>query len=101
LECDGCKRLQAEVDRLVEELADERERADALYVGYPPQGPLPAPAPVPPTAATALAAAPLEAPAPLPPPLRYRLVDGLNGAFKRYFSPAHRIAKRAIEVARK
>jgi len=107
VDCEDCKRLQAEVGRLVEQLADARERANALYVAFPPQEPMPAP---PPAAAAAFApeqpapapapATPPEPVAPRPVPLRYRLVDSLNDSFKRYLGPLQRVAKKAIEGAR-
>jgi hypothetical protein len=85
--CERCKGLEArlrdlELERsdLLLALARERERANALFLAYPP------------TFQTA------SAPPPAPvtkPPLRHRLVDALNNSLKRQFPDVHRAAKDA------
>lgn len=85
-ECARCRVLEEQVFRLtmerqllVERLADERERANAVIVGLP----LPSAAPSP-------AAAPVE-----PKPLRYQLVDRINEAV--YRMPGYEMARRLAQ----
>jgi hypothetical protein len=85
--CARCKELEEQLfritmerDLLGERLAVEKERANALFVSYPPQAhERPAPPPPPP---------PVE-----PKPFRYQLADTLNElAFKL---PGYWLARRA------
>jgi hypothetical protein len=77
-ECAQCRKLEQDVARLERELAVERERANALYVAWPPQAPAP---PAPP--------APVEEAR----PLRYELVDSINHLVSRF--PGYQLARRA------
>ena len=85
--CERCQGLEARIRDLELErgdlllaLARERERANALFLAYPPTF----------QAATAQPAAPVTR-----PPLRHRLVDALNNSLKRQFPDVHRAAKDA------
>jgi hypothetical protein len=47
--CERCNELERQLETVTRELAAERERANALFVAYPPQvAPLPATPPGPP-----------------------------------------------------
>ena len=76
------KRVQAlefEREHLLAQVAQEKARADALFVSFPPLSPNAHP---PPPLSTEL-------------PLRYKLVDALNDTIKRKLPGAHRLVKRA------
>jgi hypothetical protein len=75
--CKRCGELERKIDQLTRELAEARERADALFIGYPPQAP----------------ERPVE-PAP-ERPVRYELVDSLNEVVSRL--PGYELARRAAE----
>jgi hypothetical protein len=91
--CPGCERLEERVqellvehESLVKALARERERANALFLAYPPQ-----------------VATPSHVPMSAPQndvPMRYRVVDSLNENFKRRLPGIHRFARRAISFVR-
>lgn len=70
--CAGCAQLRSEIARLLEdrdrlllELARERERSAALLLSWPPE------------------------PTDLGPPLRHRVVDAFNDRLKRHLPAAH------------
>lgn len=82
-----CKQLEARVRALELErsdlllaLARERERANALFLAYPP---------------TFQVASVQPAAQPTKLPLRHRVVDALNESLKRQFPEIHRAAKDA------
>jgi hypothetical protein len=82
-----CKQLEARVRALELErsdlllaLARERERANALFLAYPP---------------TFQVASVQPAAQPTKLPLRHRLIDALNEGLKRQFPEIHRAAKDA------
>jgi hypothetical protein len=90
-DCGKCKALEEQLFRLtmqrqllVEQLADERERANALFVSYPPQERIEAAVQLQP---------PPEAE---PKPLRYHVVDHLNDAVSRL--PGYELARRFARV---
>lgn len=85
--CERCKGLEARIRDLELErsdlllaLARERERANALFLAYPPSH-------------QAANVQPAAQPAKLP--LRHRLVDAMNDSIKRQFPEIHRAAKDA------
>jgi hypothetical protein len=83
--CAGCLQLRGEVARLLEdrdrlllELARERERSAALLLSWPPE------------------------PTDLGPPLRHRVVDALNERLKRHLPAAHvRLKGTALRLLRR
>lgn len=84
--CEGCKRLEARIQQLELErsdlllaLARERERANALFLAYPP--------------VNAHVAQAQGMPQTLP--MRYRVIDALNASLKNRFPDIHRAAKEA------
>lgn len=100
--CDNCRCLQSRVNRLLidrqrllEDLSAERERANALFVSYPPQAPataLPAQSPA------FHGAMPLEGGL----PLRYQVVDAVNSAVKKVLPGAHVVGRRlALSLRRR
>jgi hypothetical protein len=103
-DCLNCARLRDEIarlavdrQRLIELLASERERANALFVSYPPQGPGTVSWPPMP----ASAAPPGSDPAgQSDKPLRYKVADKLNDAVKNSLPTAHGLAKRALAALR-
>jgi hypothetical protein len=87
--CANCQALQEQIYRLtmerqllVEQLADERERANALFVNYPPP---PRVEVAPPTATDGGAK-----------PLRYQVIDQINEAVCRL--PGYELARRFARV---
>ena len=95
-ECERCGAMEARIQDLEQErsdlllaLARERERANALFLAYPP-------ATLAPSGAPAHAAGPTG-----PLPLRYRLVDKLNDTVKRGLPVVHIAAKPAGPLLRK
>jgi hypothetical protein len=135
-ECPRCRVLERELALLsidcqqkVQALAAERERANALFIAYPPQGlPLPAPAPRGPAldnralryrlvdvADRAIDRLGLTrrlsggvvrvvhqlAPSLASKPLRYRAIDLANDLMKRRMGRLHGLAKRRIQGLRK
>ena len=96
-ECANCKQLREEVarqavdrQRLLELLATERERSNAFFVGYPPQGN--AFERVPPTSSAS---------AWVEKPLRYKIADKLNDAMKKALPGAHGVARRAVTTIKR
>jgi hypothetical protein len=90
-DCGKCKALEEQLFRLtmerqllVEQLAEERERANALFVSYPPQERL---------EAAAQLQLPVEAEI---KPLRYQVVDQLNYAVSHL--PGYELARRFARV---
>ena len=88
--CPSCRELQTEVFRLtmerqqlVELLASERERANALFVSYPPQGHTPD-------------SGPAHYEPPIDKPLRYRIADKLNDALRARLGPLHKVARGGV-----
>jgi len=86
-ECAKCKALEEQIFRLtmerqllVERLADERERANALFVSYPPQH-------AEPVVETAISDE---------KPLRYTVIDSINEAVCRL--PGYELARRFARV---
>jgi hypothetical protein len=91
--CPGCEQLEERVqDLLVEHesllkaLAREKERANALFLAYPPQVATPSPTPLSPPQNDV--------------PMRYRVIDSLNENFKRRLPSVHQFARRAISFVR-
>lgn len=92
--CSSCTQLQGRVrellferEALVKALAREKERANALFLSYPPQ------------------VAPQSSQPPMAPPrgevpMRYRVVDSFNENFKRRLPALHQFARRAISFVR-
>jgi hypothetical protein len=88
--CARCKELEGQLNALrlerqslVEQVALERSRADALYVAFPAQARSEA------DHAAAQAAAALKAES----PLRYQVADAVNDAMKRMLPGAHRLMR--------
>jgi hypothetical protein len=91
--CPRCESLEERIQELTAEhasllkaLVREKERANALFLGYPPQ----------------VATRPSVPPSPRAGevPMRYRVVDALNENFKRRLPALHRFARRAISFVR-
>jgi hypothetical protein len=92
--CSSCAQMQGRVrellserEALVKALAREKERANALFLAYPPQ------------------VAPQSSQPPMAPPrgeipMRYRVVDSLNENFKRRLPALHQFTRRAISFVR-
>lgn len=88
--CARCKELEAQLtllqlerQNLLEQVALERQRADALYVAFPPQSRDEA------AQAAAQATEKLRADS----PLRYQVADAVNDAMKRVLPGAHRLVR--------
>jgi hypothetical protein len=107
-ECLNCARLRDEIarlavdrQRLIELLASERERANALFVSYPPQGPGTVSwPPMPASAALPVSWHAAWLPSQSDKPLRYKVADSLNDAVKNNLPTAHGLAKRALAALR-
>jgi len=91
--CANCAKLREQIARmsverqkLLELLAAERERSNALFVGYPPQGGMNSDSALSPEWQS------------LEKPLRYKVADKLNDAVKKALPGAHGVARRAISA---
>lgn len=89
--CAKCRDLEAQVFRLamerqhlLEQVARERMRANALYLAFPPQTYDEGSAPPPPPAASQV-------------PLRYQVADAINEVVKRVLPGAHRAIRSSVE----
>lgn len=95
--------LKLERQNLIEQVARERLRADALFVAYPPQ----AKNEPPPdqrkhrsaTAANTQVAVPVISLS--EPPLRYQVADAVNQVFKKVMPSAHKLVRSSTSTQEK